>query len=281
MKIDFSKKGLIIIFLILFFSLILVQKVNNKFVSFVNHKSTAIPSPTLVLIDDNHEYKIPILVYHYVEYVKDTKDTIRQSLNISPLIFEDQIKTLINNGYEIILVKDAADILDGKKEFREKMVAITFDDGYKDFYTDVFPILKKYHVKATVYIISGFIGLPNFMDEGQLREISQSTLVELGSHTVNHVNLNYENEKVIISQLLESKAKLEEITGGEVSDFAYPFGGYNKLSKNLVFKCGYKSAVTTSMGNIQTVKNIYSMSRIRPGNKTGIFLLKWIEDGKY
>ena len=195
MKIDFSKKGLIIIFLILFFSLILVQKVNNKFVSFVNHKSTAIPSPTLVLIDDNHEYKIPILVYHYVEYVKDTKDTIRQSLNISPLIFEDQIKTLINNGYEIILVKDAADILDGKKEFREKMVAITFDDGYKDFYTDVFPILKKYHVKATVYIISGFIGLPNFMDEGQLREISQSTLVELGSHTVNHVNLNYENKR--------------------------------------------------------------------------------------
>ncbi len=89
----------------------------------------------------NH-FRIPILVYHYVEYVKDRGDKIRISLNIQPNIFESQIKTLKQAGYTFMMPKQIPDLFSGKISVPAKPIILSFDDGYKDFYTDVFPILK-------------------------------------------------------------------------------------------------------------------------------------------
>ena len=99
--------------------------------------------------------KVPILLYHYVEYVKDKGDTIRQSLDIVPRVFEEQIQTLLSDSYTFITMDELADYLDGEQSLPPKPIIITFDDGYRDLRTDVLPILQKYHVKAVAYIVSG------------------------------------------------------------------------------------------------------------------------------
>ena len=115
---------------------------------------------------------VPILLYHYVEYVKDPGDSIRKSLNIIPYIFDQEVKTLKDAGYNFITPKDLADVLDDKNNLPERPVILTFDDGYRDFYTDVFPILKKYQVKAIAYIVPNFLDKPNNLSTWMLKEIS-------------------------------------------------------------------------------------------------------------
>ncbi|MCL4366368.1 polysaccharide deacetylase family protein, partial [Patescibacteria group bacterium] len=132
---------------------------------------------------------VPILMYHYVEYVKDQGDTIRKSLNIMPYTFDLEIKTLKDAGFHFITTADLAEALDDKKTLPPKSIILTFDDGYRDFYTDVFPILKKYQAKAVSYVVPNFLDKPNNLTTRQLKEIAKSGLVEIGAHTMDHTYL--------------------------------------------------------------------------------------------
>src|SRR5258706_2924474 len=97
------------------------------------------------------QIKIPIFLYHYVENVYN--DPGRQKLNIPPSILTAQIETLKRAGYTLITPDDLIAALSGKKKLSQKLAMLTFDDGYMDFYTDVFPILHKEQVKAIAYIV--------------------------------------------------------------------------------------------------------------------------------
>src|SRR5258708_9409025 len=71
------------------------------------------------------KYKVTILLYHYVENIKDPKDTIRQSLNIPPHIFEAQVKTLKEAGFTFMTTRELSDVVDGKLELPSKPVILT------------------------------------------------------------------------------------------------------------------------------------------------------------
>ena len=156
--------------------------------------------PVLGIRADGPSYRIPVLMLHYVENVKDKGDTIRISLNDPPSLLESQIKTLVDAGYTFITPSDLADILDGIKLPPDKPIVLSFDDGHRDFYTDAFPILKKYNVKSVIYVITGFLGQPDFLTNDELKEISESGLVEIGAHTVITSHL-----KAKISKLLQKR----------------------------------------------------------------------------
>lgn len=222
--------------------------------------------------------RIPILLYHYVEYVKDERDTIRKSLNIIPYIFEQEVKTLKDAGYIFITTSELADVLDDKNNLNPKSVILTFDDGYRDFYTDVFPILKKYQVKAVVYIVPNFLNKPNNMDTWQLKEIAQSGLVEIGAHTMDHtylVGLPLEQLKYEVEQ---SKKYLENNFGVSVASFAYPYGAFDNQAIDVVKKAGFTSAVTTINGIFAQDINRFFLYRIRPGIRTGEELLDLLKN---
>ncbi len=176
--------------------------------------------------------KIPILMYHYVEYVTDERDTIRQSLNIEPHVFEQQLVTLKNAGYTFIWTSELEEIIKNKKLQDKKYVIITFDDGYKDFYTDAYPILKKHNVKAVNYVSYYFLDTPNYMDTTDIEEIVKSNLVEFGSHTLTHVDITTLSKKDALDNLIKSKKYLESKFGIEVKSFAYPYGFW-------LHKCSY------------------------------------------
>lgn len=222
--------------------------------------------------------RVPILLYHYVEYVKDKKDTIRQSLSISPKTFESQIQTFQEASYSAMFIDDFADVLDGKKELPEKPIILTFDDGYGDFYTDVFPILKKYQMKATAYIVSGVLDKLNYMTKAQVKEIAESGLVEIAAHTVSHKNLKFVSEETARFEIQASKVQLETLIGKEVKNFAYPYGGLSDVAEQLVRSAGYRSAVSVIAGELQSENNRYFLSRLRAGSRTGPVLLNWLDE---
>lgn len=209
--------------------------------------------------------KLPIIMYHYVEHVKDDNDLIRKKLNINPGMFERQLALLRSNDWKTYFVRDIPDILDGKMPIGTKSAVLSFDDGYEDFYTVVFPLLKKYEMKATLYMIVHYIDRKGFLKTDQLKELVESGLVELGSHTLDHVYLKSIPKTMARQQIFKSKQELEERFGVEVKTFAYPYGAFTDETINLVKEASYSAAVSVVYGTEQSSTNQYYLSRVRAG----------------
>lgn len=223
---------------------------------------------------------IPILMYHYVEYVQDSGDTKRMSLDTTPYTLEQEIKTLKDAGYNFITNQDLANALNGKSQLPSKPIVLTFDDSYRDFYTDAYPILKKYNAKATQYVISGFLNRNNHLLTSQLQEIAKDGLVEIGAHTVNHVWLKGQSLKTDDYEIATSKKDIEDLIHKPVVSFAYPFGAFDLRAIDEVKKAGFTSAVSTVPGIDQQTTNVYFLYRLRPGGRTGKDLLAWLDSVK-
>jgi len=218
--------------------------------------------------------KIPILLYHYVEVVKDKNDFLRSRLAVSPQNFENQLILLKKSGYTFYFVKDIDNIL--KSKLISKPVILTFDDGYGDFYTDAFPILKRQDAKATAFINSGLIGRPNYMTQDQVREVVSSGLVEIGGHGFSHQNLvsiGLESAKKIVN---DDVSTIQETYKIKPVSFAYPYGSYNDNIRKVVNDAGYKYAVTLDKGWTVQDNHLLVIPRIRPGlagnRDLGVFL---------
>jgi peptidoglycan/xylan/chitin deacetylase (PgdA/CDA1 family) len=209
--------------------------------------------------------KLPIIMYHYVEYVKDEGDTIRKSLNIMPHIFEDQMKDLRDAGYTTYFMSEVPDLLSGKTPLASRSAVLTFDDGYEDFYTDAFPILVTYNIKATQYVTYDFVGRKGFMNKQQLSEILASDLVEVGSHAINHYGMGRMTDTQAKFQLKESKNVFEELFALPITTFAYPYGGFNEETPQIAQKAGYMAAVSVNPGVMHAVDEMYELKRVRAG----------------
>jgi peptidoglycan/xylan/chitin deacetylase (PgdA/CDA1 family) len=213
--------------------------------------------------------KIPVITYHYVEYVKDKGDKVRHSLAVTPYTFEHELKTLATEHVETLFVKDIPGILRGDRQYNPKSVALTFDDGYEDFYENVFPLLKKYRAKATYYIINDYIGRRGFITEPQLKEVASSGLVEIGAHTLDHAYLKGALPEYAVRQIVESKADLEKRLGMKITTFAYPYGAFTPATVAMVKKASFEAAVSTINGVSQSGENLFYLYRVRAGYFTG------------
>ncbi|CAN5147747.1 polysaccharide deacetylase family protein [soil metagenome] len=220
--------------------------------------------------------RIPILMYHYVEYIKDTKDKTRALLNIQPHIFDEQVKTLKAAGYTFLTARDVGLILDGQKMLPDKPIVLTFDDGHWDLDTDVLPILKKYNVSATAYIVPGLLGGSDYLTDGQLRDVIGSGLVEIAAHTINHVSLKGLALTMVKHEVEGSKEMLEKTYHVSVVSFAYPNGSFDETAGKIVKEAGFSNSVSTIPGIMQSHENLYFLYRLRPGGRTGEELLHFL-----
>lgn len=230
---------------------------------------------------DTTSYRVPILMYHYVEYVKDRKDTLRERLNIEPDIFEQQIKTLKDAGFTFMTASELGDVLEGKTNLPKDPILITIDDGHWDLYTDILPILEKYHVKATAYIITGFLGGSDFLSDQQLHAVIDSGLVDIGAHTVHHYSLPELSPGAVQYEVSESKAVLEKTYKIKVSSFAYPNGAFNLQTAEIVKDNKFTLALSTVPGIQQSLANRYFLYRLRPGQRTGEEMLSWLRQESF
>ncbi len=217
----------------------------------------------------NNSLKIPIVLYHYVENIEDKEDILRARMNVTPYTFEQQLMRIESEGQNTVFVRDIPEILNHPNLGCYPAVALTFDDGYEDFYKDVFPVLKKYKMKATVYLIVNYIGRKDFLNEAEIKEILKSGLVEIGSHTMDHPDLTKLSQKEIYRQVSDSKDILESWFGVKIDSFAYPLGKYDGVAEAAVVASGYKAAVTVKSGENHSLLGLYVLERVRPPNYFG------------
>uniref|UniRef100_A0A7C4XKI6 Polysaccharide deacetylase family protein n=1 Tax=candidate division WOR-3 bacterium TaxID=2052148 RepID=A0A7C4XKI6_UNCW3 len=149
------------------------------------------------------------------------------------------IKTIYENGYEFVLPDEKRD-----------GIIITFDDGEENLYHYAFPILKKYRIRAIIFLIAGYIGKENTWDialsKNRNRHLSWKQILEMqkygtvfGSHTMNHRNLTRLNIGEIEYELVESKKYLEKYLG-PVEMISYPFNRVNETVLRIAEKAGYR-----------------------------------------
>lgn len=283
----FIDKHKIIALFVLVFAFVLISylpKAGGENNLEINKDVTKLPPEIKIQLEKSvpsATFRVPILMYHYVEYVKDSGDTIRKSLNIVPFVFENQVKTLKQAGYVFITPSQLARVIDGKEEFPPKPIILSFDDGYQDFYDNVFPLLQKYNIKVVAYIIAGFLDKPNFMYSWEIQNLEKSGLVEIGAHTVNHAYLKGLSKSTAEYEIRQSKAMLENLIGQPVISFAYPSGAFDLQAEKLVKDAGFKTSVSTVPGIEVSGKNRYFLYRIRPGNRMGDELLRYLEQNSF
>jgi peptidoglycan/xylan/chitin deacetylase (PgdA/CDA1 family) len=235
----------------------------------------------LQIASSSATYRVPILMYHYVENVQDKNDKMRMELNIPPYIFEQQLKTLLGAGYTFMTASELGQVFDGKMEMPNKPILITFDDGHWDVATVILPILEKYHIKATAYVIPGFIGGSDFMTSQELQEVIKSGLVDVGAHTVHHLSLRGRPYATVQYEVDQSKKMLEQTYHIKVVSFAYPYGRFDQQAVQIVKDDGFTTAVSTAPGVEQSQVNRYFLYRIHPEDRTGATLLSWLSQDHF
>lgn len=214
--------------------------------------------------------EVPILNYHQIN------NEAHNPLTLSASQFEAQMAYLHREGYTAITPDQLADFLQYGKELPPKPVLITFDDGYADNYRVAYPILQKYHFVATVFLITDFVGNNGrYLNWKQVREMAQNGF-SFESHTLSHINLADASDEEITSQLVNSKAAIEQWLGQKVEYLAYPGGAYNRRVTSLVRQAGYRAAFTINFGRAKKHCELFTLNRMPMFEGSHTFARFWL-----
>jgi peptidoglycan/xylan/chitin deacetylase (PgdA/CDA1 family) len=220
---------------------------------------------------------IPVLMYHGIQDGFMATNPYFET-NTSPAVFESHLQLLRDQGYSTVDLPEVVNTLElGRDE--QRFVAITFDDGLSDFYTRAFPLLVKYGFKATLFVVSGFVGKrgirrlhrdgreQDFMTWQQIREVNAYG-IQIGSHTASHPHLYHTNRQDLEHEIKLSKQSIETNIGRPVRSFAYPFA-FPEHDKAFVQRLGglleryaYDYGVCTSIGTACLSHSRFFLPRI-------------------
>lgn len=216
---------------------------------------------------------VPILNYHYIRNNPNPDDQLGFNLSVTPENFAKQLDYIKNNGFQAITLDDLSNSLSsGINHLPKKPIILTFDDGYRDFYTVAFPELKSRNIKATAYIVLNFLNDKDgrYLTTSQLKELDHSGLITIGSHTLNHVDLPAIALTRASQEIYQSRRGLEKIVGHSVLHFCYPSGKWNETIANLVRAAGYQTATTTEIGSVHYQSDRYHLKRVRVSGGTDL-----------
>lgn len=234
--------------------------------------------------------KLTVLSYHEIA---NKDDALVRDYAVSPTNFVRQIDWLRNNGYHFVSINDVLADHEGKKPLPDKAVLITFDDGYQSVYVHAFPVLKMFHIPAVMAIVGNWeeekenvnfdgkiIPRTKFLSWNELREMSMSGLVEIGSHSFDlHQGIlgnpqgnkqpaattrlysveekRHEDEatyrKRVLTDLKHNNELIRRHIGTTPRVIAWPYGHYNKTTRDIAAKLGMNIGLTLDDGaNIAT-----------------------------
>lgn len=216
---------------------------------------------------------ITILSYHSI-------DDLGTALSVSPRLFAGQMRALASEGCVTFTMREVAEYIARGKKFPPRAVAITFDDGFANLYTQALPVLHRYGLKANVYVITGMVGkitkwtdgdksLPSLpiLDWEQLAAL-QAAGVEIGAHSSTHGFMTQYSDVRLRDELETPKNELEERLGQPVGAFAYPQGDYDEHVVEAVKRAGYTTATTVDQGRAGANSDLLRLPRILVSNNT-------------
>lgn len=236
------------------------QKPTSESTPTVTTKKTASPVPEFPKVTN---WQVPILMYHYIRDASG-ESQLGKNLSVHPKNFELHLKWLQENNYESLTLADLADpekkVLSKIIGEKKKPIVITFDDGYQDAYINALPILEKYKMTATFYIIRNYVGKAEYMNQEQINNLEKAGF-EIGSHTLSHPDLTKLTTTEAQKQIFDSREKA--IT------FCYPAGKYDATTVSLVQQAGYQMAVTTHFGIANQGSSVLELPRVRVEEGSG------------
>jgi peptidoglycan/xylan/chitin deacetylase (PgdA/CDA1 family) len=201
-----------------------------------------------------NEVVVPILLYHHIGISPS-----ESPYYVSAYDFEQQMYLLHEWGYQTISVELLVKAIKEGAELPPKPIILTFDDGSESVITTAFPIMQKYNFTGTAYLVYNYIGLINYMDIDQIRELYAMGW-EIGSHGASHVSLTERTDRQE-DEIVESRWKLQNRLGVPILTFAYPFGAYNEDSVYYARYAGYIAATGLGDSTLQGTKNLYYLYR--------------------
>jgi peptidoglycan/xylan/chitin deacetylase (PgdA/CDA1 family) len=201
---------------------------------------------------------IPILLYHQIACVSAAQDP--QGLAVTPRQFERQMAYLHSRGYQCLRLEDAVEHMRQGSAVPAKSFVLTFDDGYADLYTTVWPILARFNFTATIFLVAERIGACSDW-EGQrdamaapllswphIHELARAGL-SFGAHTLTHPRLTRIADQHAKSEIQHSRRLLEERLGHTIDLFSYPYHDLNQRIQQMVAASGYRAACGGKRGN--------------------------------
>jgi peptidoglycan/xylan/chitin deacetylase (PgdA/CDA1 family) len=201
-------------------------------------------------------------MYHEIA---DTTAT-SSPLAVAPGAFADQLAYLRDAGFNTLTAAElAAFLADGTGTLPERPVVLTFDDGYKDFYTHGLPVIKRNGFTATLFQTTGGIGDENsekiMLNWRELAELVQAG-IEIGAHTVTHPKLDILPEQDLREELSISKDQLEQRLGRAVPGLAYPFGYSNQTVRQVARELGYDYAYSVDNAMTTSAASRFTFPRL-------------------
>jgi peptidoglycan/xylan/chitin deacetylase (PgdA/CDA1 family) len=190
----------------------------------------------------------PVLMYHSISPSSDPDPNL---LRVHPDRLDEQLRALKRLGLRGVSLAEL--VLAHDRGTASRMVGLTFDDGYTDFLDHAMPVLARYDMTATVYVVAGRLAGENDWDRGprlRLLDADQIRAVaaaghEVGSHTMGHVALKGLDRDSVDTELRQSRDVLEDILGGPVRGFCYPYGSFDQAAADAVQAAGYDHACVT------------------------------------
>lgn len=237
-----------------------------------------------IFLKINCEPNIPILMYHQISMVNASKEgllTTNPSYFLSIPKFRAQMEHIASNGFATLLLDD---LINQTVPNPPNSVLITFDDGWYNTYSCAFPVLEELGFKATIFIITDFVGRLNYMSWNQLQQMNRKG-ISIQSHTATHRSLTTLKTDEIKYELAESKIAIENHLGTPVEFLSLPHGMANQMVVDLARSVGYKAICTSEPGfshsygnpailkriNISNSYDISSFGKILKGKKFNIF----------
>jgi peptidoglycan/xylan/chitin deacetylase (PgdA/CDA1 family) len=219
------------------------------------------PTPTPVVPD---RVRVPILMYHYVSELPPGADRLRRDLTVSPENFRAQLQYLADAGHHPITLADLYLCLMQGYPLPDKPVVLTFDDGYRDAYEVVFPLLLDYGFPGTFFVLAtpAHYESPDYLTWAQMKEMSDAGMAIEG-HGRDHVDLRGRSNDFLVYQILGIREAIHYHTGRLPRFFAYPSGQYDANVVAVLKSAGYWGAVTTNGGKDHTLGAMFEMPRVR------------------
>jgi peptidoglycan/xylan/chitin deacetylase (PgdA/CDA1 family) len=229
--------------------------------------------PLARLLGPQDRSRVPILMYHSISDNLFGMSHPYFHINTLPEVFSQQMRWLRNAGYRSIDLKQACTGLEAGTDL-SKTIVITFDDGYRDFYTDALPILKQCGFTATLFLATDRIHNAPARIEGadyltwsDVRELHAEGM-RFGSHTVSHPDLRSLGPDQIEYELGHSKEVLEEQLGVSIDAFSYPFGfpeedkNFTRFLEDVLSNLGFDYGVSTILGRASRRSNRFFLPRL-------------------
>ncbi|PWU47798.1 polysaccharide deacetylase [Micromonospora globispora] len=224
---------------------------------------------------------VPVLCYHSIG--DERRDgTLRWS--VSPGDFDEQLALLRERRRTPMTVSGYADVLRGLAPLPPRPVLVTFDDGFPDLAEAALPVLRRYGLTATAYVIAARVGVapspdgdPS-LDWDQLREL-RGYGVEIGSHSRSHRALDCIRRAELQQEITGSRRVLEDGLGTRVTSFAYPYGYHSPAVRTAVRAAGYSSACGVKNALSHPEDDVFAIARVLIERDTGVDGIAALLDG--